>query len=563
MQITLKSNETTQKSEVCKEQFRKDIHCDKKSVHELLYGFRQRVTEIEDVKKQSVASKKALAEKTRAFMKQEPEEALNSFNDLLRAYQIEVEALSKRCRSSETAFIEMTNVLSAIPSIPMGASDGNIEEVVSLRSELKDLEEELSKLKNQDVTVRQQASRIKELEAQKLNNLSAVETENARKRDEIEMAYSTKLQRLQADLEQVNGKTKSLESEIANLNHLRVEEKYAASKLVLSKQEEVNQLMQQVEALEVRVSVGDSSNPGTLELYKDMLLRNEERIRSLEETLLNERKEYELRTAELMEKIDSNRSQHASLEAEKWALQNLIDSVKSVADQAFGMRPDCDLAQALKEGTDNVQQDTEILKARINELQTERNRLVQEAQSKDERIDDLERNRMMIPTNSEALAVTHTPTGSDDVVTIIQAQRDRFRTRVLELEAERDTLKQGHFDMSNKMKAILAEKKKIESENIFWKSQNSSENKPKSPGDVEMGGFGQGQAPPTLASVKRRITVAQNGGVHELEHSVTSLIVWGLGNPLTRRAALLYLVTLHLLVFLVLYRISSIVSSAR
>ena len=529
----------------------------KMSVAALLSNFKARVTEIDEVKKQSVASKKALAEMTRAFMKQEHADAMKSFSELLRAYQMEVESLSKRCRSSETAFIEMTNLLSNMPSTQSVSGSAGEDEVMSLRSEIADLVAELSQMKNQDLTVRQQASRIKELEAQKVSNLNVMEADYAKKRDEIELNYSSRFQQLQADFEQVNSRTKSLESEIAQLNQLRFEEKNKADQLLLSKQDEVNQLMQQVESLEVRVSVGNVSNSGTLDQYKDMLAQNEGRINSLEQALFHAREEAAVKQERLKREVEEGFTENKKLKIERESLLELIESVREEVEKSFGLRIESSstLAEVLRGADLRHAKEINELNIRVSDLITARNQLVQEAQSKDEKIDEL--NRLKI-RDQEPLAQAQA--GSEEVVTIMQAQRDRFRTRVLELEAERDSLKTGQLDLTNKLHAVSAEKKKVESERNFWKAQNA-ETKPKSPGDIELGT----STPPVLTATKRRVITSSNqaGSVREIEHSVTSLLVWGLGNPLTRRAGLVYLLTLHLLVFLVLYRISSIVSNSR
>jgi len=474
---------------------------------------------------------------------------------------MEVEALSKRCRSSESAFVEMTNLLSVTPQTSVEQGSDTAEEIRSLRTEVKDLERELSKMKNQDLTVRQQASKIKELEAQKVNNMSVMESEYAKKRDEIEMSYSMKLEKLKTELQQMKSKTKSLEGEIEHLNSLRFEEKNKADQLFLSKQEEVNQLMNQVESLEVRVSVGNISNSGTLDLYKDMLAQNEARIHALEQDLIQERRGFDVDQAVIRKELEMSLDQNKKLEAECESFASVMDSLKTVIEKSFPGKEVADsrlLVEAISEGASALSSEIDSMKIRLGDLSTERNRLAQEAQCKDERIEQLL--QQSLQSTNEQFSITQVPPGSDEVVAIIQAQRDRFRTRVLELEAERDALKNAQQDMSNKLNAVYSERRKIEAERNFWKAHNTDE-KIKSPGDVELGAFAQSHAPPSLASVKRRMTGAQSGGMHEVEHTLTSMLVWGLGNPLTRRAALMYLITLHLLVFLVLYRISSIVSS--
>jgi hypothetical protein len=104
---------------------------------------------------------------------------------------------------------------------------------------------------------------------------------------------------------------------------------------------------------------------------------------------------------------------------------------------------------------------------------------------------------------------------------------------------------------------MLSDQRKMENEKNFWKSQSVEQKVKSPPSDIELGAMSS-NGPPSLTSIKRRVAAS-----NDMEQTLTSILVWGLGNPVTRRAAFGYLITLHLLVFFVLYRLSAILSSQK
>jgi homeobox protein cut-like len=71
--------------------------------------------EIVDNQKESVLGRKQLADRTKEFKKIPDDEKLNSFKGLLKAYQTEIDSLTKRSKVSENAFLNVYKVLAEAP----------------------------------------------------------------------------------------------------------------------------------------------------------------------------------------------------------------------------------------------------------------------------------------------------------------------------------------------------------------------------------------------------------------------------------------------------------------
>eukprot|EP00667_Euglena_gracilis_P005612 EG_transcript_5652 len=121
---------------------------------------------LSEQKEANLAARKALQEKTKAFQKLADDgEKLAEIGPLIRAYQKEVDALTKRAKLSEATFLELYKWLREAPDPTLavgnalarkgelGGSRGATEEALALRGKLNDYEKEFRELKNQEVTI--------------------------------------------------------------------------------------------------------------------------------------------------------------------------------------------------------------------------------------------------------------------------------------------------------------------------------------------------------------------------------------------------------------------------
>ncbi|TPX35076.1 hypothetical protein SmJEL517_g02488 [Synchytrium microbalum] len=105
--------------------------------------------EIVENQKQSVASRKSLADSTKEFKKIPDEQKLVEFKNLLKAYQTEIDSITKRCKAAESAFLNVYKVIAEAPDpAPIIANmmdqTKELTELTSLKDENKRLREELA-----------------------------------------------------------------------------------------------------------------------------------------------------------------------------------------------------------------------------------------------------------------------------------------------------------------------------------------------------------------------------------------------------------------------------------
>ncbi|KAI8817411.1 CASP C terminal-domain-containing protein [Fimicolochytrium jonesii] len=105
--------------------------------------------EIVENQKESLLSRKKLAEATKDFKKVPDEEKLREFRGLLKAYQSEIDAITRRSKTAETAFLNLYKVFAEAPD-PAVLFDTvadqakQIAQINALQSENQHLREELT-----------------------------------------------------------------------------------------------------------------------------------------------------------------------------------------------------------------------------------------------------------------------------------------------------------------------------------------------------------------------------------------------------------------------------------
>ncbi|RMZ54424.1 hypothetical protein APUTEX25_002000 [Auxenochlorella protothecoides] len=123
----------------------------------------------------SLRSRKELAGNTKELRKKLPPEVSKEVGPLLRAYQEEIDRLTNRAKTGESAFLELYQRLydapDPTPSLALGvelASKCTAAEARAnrLAQELAEYKEESSALRNQDLTIRRLEEKVRSLEAQ-------------------------------------------------------------------------------------------------------------------------------------------------------------------------------------------------------------------------------------------------------------------------------------------------------------------------------------------------------------------------------------------------------------
>ena len=474
---------------------------------------------------------------------------------------MEIESLSRRCKFSEAAFIHLCKTLSPLPdpsSITMGQKPApelqyQADRIKELQEHVKDLESELSQLKNQDITVRRLEKRIQEMESQNRSDFQAVEEDFKRRVEESRQGYIMQIEKWKGEVGTGLERCKCLEAEISDMHATMASDRQQSENALKSSFDEISHLTNEIDILQNKLvsQSGGNMSSAASELYKELLESSEERIISLEaeikrlEALMSSQtsatQDHQGYLERLAQDIQREKDEAVmELERLKANLANCLGAPAVTTSDA--------LISELKVCLDNHEQEASSRRHEAEDAVTRLNQLAVELEVKSQEIEALKQIQPVQQAFSDE--VVGTGRSSGDVASIIQAQKDRLRLKVIELENERDNLKQSHVDLANKLQGMTADRNRIEAERNFWKTNR------REAGDVELGSMGSSPAP-VLA--KRRQTVEPNGP----EQHLTSLLVWGLGNPITRRLGLGYLLTLHLLVFMVLYRLSSIVSSSQ
>jgi len=202
--------------------------------------------------KESLASRKQLAEQTRDFKKLPNDEKLAKFKFLLKAYQNEIDNITKRSKVSETAFLNVYKLLLEAPdpsALLSSIMEQNInkedfeslkKENEDLKNELKDLKDEFSdyKIKNSNVSVLKQQVVLYETKIDELVNEKVIEKENEMKtvNDEKIMLFKEREHFLQRQVNQLKDQLMALQDNHDNtqakiIDHSQKYEEEVAGKL--------------------------------------------------------------------------------------------------------------------------------------------------------------------------------------------------------------------------------------------------------------------------------------------------------------------------------------------
>jgi len=155
--------------------------------------------EMREMKTTSMNGRKHLNELTKTFRSKAREEQLGMVTEVLKSYQEEIDALSRRAKYSESAFYALYKAIFEAPD-PCTALDGLVSMIASsstnqleierLRAELLQYDEEFQQLKNQDITIRRLEDQLSEFR-DKIED--KVKEEVDRRVQEIEEATALKI----------------------------------------------------------------------------------------------------------------------------------------------------------------------------------------------------------------------------------------------------------------------------------------------------------------------------------------------------------------------------------
>lgn len=603
---------------------------------------------------ESEQSRKKLIDQSREFKKNTPEDLRKQVAPLLKSFQAEIDALSKRSKEAEAAFLNVYKRLIDVPD-PVPALDlgqqlqlkvqrmHDIEtENQKLRETLDEYNKEFAEVKNQEVTIKALKEKIREYEQtlknqaenlalekeQKLQNDFA---EKERKLQETQMSTSSKLEETEHRVQVLQTALEKSQAALFDLKTKYDEETSAKSdeiEMIMTDLERANQraevAQREAEALKEQLSSVNKSLHHASQTQKppDTDQTTEESAHSNMEVELTA-KEREI--AQLVEDVqrlqasltklrENSATQISQLEQQlntkNSTLKQLEEKLKVQADyeeikKELNILKSMEFAQSEGSSAQDASKPLEVLlleknrsmqsenatlrisnsdlSARCSELQLQFTQAVSTVAEQKDLISKLEHDLSTIQSMSsvqrpdaegaavpsmekipdpikEATAVfygysanTPIPEGQmDSLLSIISSQRERFRARNQELEAENRM-------MHHTMRALQSELDNLRADNIKLyekiKFLQSYAGKGGKSDDTELRYSSQ---------YEERLDPFSSFSKKERQRKYLSLSPWDkatlsmgrliLSNKMARTIAFFYTLLLHCLVFLVLYK---------
>ncbi|KAI5477893.1 Golgi membrane protein [Pseudohyphozyma bogoriensis] len=152
--------------------------------------------EIVEGQKDNMMGRKKLAEQTREFKKVPDEEKGPAFKTLLKAYQGEIDALTKRSKHAENSFLNVYKLLAEAPD-PFPLLDAAVDQTARA-SEARVLESELSRQRDEVAFLKQQLAEAQSVEKERKRLADKVEKLESRMDDLIQDKVGAKEAELHA-----------------------------------------------------------------------------------------------------------------------------------------------------------------------------------------------------------------------------------------------------------------------------------------------------------------------------------------------------------------------------
>uniref|UniRef100_A0AAY4ABB3 Homeobox protein cut-like n=1 Tax=Denticeps clupeoides TaxID=299321 RepID=A0AAY4ABB3_9TELE len=169
---------------------------------------------------ESEQSRKKLIDQSRDFKKNTPEDLRKQVAPLLKSFQSEIDALSKRSKEAEAAFLNvykrLIDVPDPVPALELGQQlqmkvqkmhDTEMENQ-KLRETLEDYNKEFAEVKNQEVTIKALKDKIRDYEQTLKNQAESLAQE---KEQQLNNDYAEKERKLQESQESLSSKLEEAE----------------------------------------------------------------------------------------------------------------------------------------------------------------------------------------------------------------------------------------------------------------------------------------------------------------------------------------------------------------
>uniref|UniRef100_UPI003AABE530 cut-like homeobox 1b isoform X4 n=1 Tax=Centroberyx gerrardi TaxID=166262 RepID=UPI003AABE530 len=613
-------------------------------------------TQLANRQDESEQSRKKLIDLSREFKKNTPEDFRKQVAPLLKSFQGEIDALSKRSKEAEAAFLNVYKKLIDVPDpVPVLELAQQLQlklqrmhdietENTKLRETLEDYNKEFAEVKNQEVTIKSLKEKIREYEQSLKNqaeNLAQEKqlqlhndyAEKERKLQESQDSMSSRLEEAEHKAQSLQTALETTQAELFDLKTKYDEESTAKAdeiEMVMTDLERANQraeaAQREAESLREQLSMTNQSLQLASQIQADP--DTEQAVEVVSRTSLEaELGAKERETAQLVEDVqrlqasltklrETTSSQITQLEQQlstKTAtLKELEEKLQKQADyeevkkelsilksMEFGpsdsvqvMDSSKPLEVLLLEKNRSLQSESASLRiantelsGRYAELQVEFSAAVRTSAEQKELILKLEHDLSTIQSMSslprpdaegsdlsnmdnipepikEATAMftgpgvapqSELPQGQmDSLLSIISSQRERFRSRNQELEAESRSMQQTMQALQSELDSLRADNIKLYEKIKFLQSY---------PGRA---GGSDDTVMRYSSQYEERLDPFASFSKRERQRRYLSLSPWDkatlslgrviLSNKMARTIAFFYTLFLHCLVFLVLYK---------
>ncbi|XP_054867935.1 cut-like homeobox 1b isoform X5 [Amphiprion ocellaris] len=609
-------------------------------------------TQLANRQDESEQSRKKLIDLSREFKKNTPEDLRKQVAPLLKSFQGEIDALSKRSKEAEAAFLNVYKKIIDVPDpVPVLELAQQLQlklqrmhdietENTKLRETLEDYNKEFAEVKNQEVTIKALKEKIREYEQSLKNqaeNLAQEKqlqlhndyAEKERKLQESQDSMSSRLEEAEHKAQSLQTALETTQAELFDLKTKYDEESTAKAdeiEMVMTDLERANQraeaAQREAESLREQLSLSNQSQQLSSPAKADADTAPEAASNSSLEAELRAK---ERETAQLVEDVqrlqasltklrETTSSQITQLEeqlsSKSAVLKELEEKLQKQADYEE-VKKELSILKTMEFGTsDSVQDSSKSLEVlllernrslqsesaalriantelsgRYTELQVEFSAAVRTSAEQKELILKLEHDLSTIQAMSslprpdadgsevgdmgnipepikEATAMfsgsgqsphPELPQGQmDSLLSIISSQRERFRSRNQELEAENRSMQQTMQALQNELDSLRADNIKLYEKIKFLQSY---------PGRA---GGSDDTVMRYSSQYEERLDPFASFSKRERQRRYLSLSPWDkatlslgrviLSNKMARTIAFFYTLFLHCLVFLVLYK---------
>ncbi|XP_029372514.1 cut-like homeobox 1b isoform X3 [Echeneis naucrates] len=611
-------------------------------------------TQLANRQDESEQSRKKLIDLSREFKKNTPEDLRKQVAPLLKSFQGEIDALSKRSKEAEAAFLNVYKKIIDVPDpVPVLELAQQLQlklqrmhdietENTKLRETLEDYNKEFAEVKNQEVTIKALKEKIREYEQSLKNqaeNLAQEKqlqlhndyAEKERKLQESQDSMSSRLEEAEHKAQSLQTALETTQAELFDLKTKYDEESTAKAdeiEMVMTDLERANQraeaAQREAESLREQLSLSNQSqqlsspanaDPDTEQATDasshsslEAELRAKERetaqlvddVQRLQASLTKLRETTASQITQLEQQLSSKTSILKELE-EKLQKQADYEEVKKelsiLKSMEFGTSDSVQdsskpLEVLLLERNRSLQSESAALRiantelsGRYAQLQLEFSAAVHTSAEQKELILKLEHDLSTIQAMSslprpdadgsevsnmgnipepikEATAMftvsgvtpqPELPQGQmDSLLSIISSQRERFRSRNQELEAENRSVQQTMQALQNELDSLRADNIKLYEKIKFLQSYPSR------------AGGSDDTVMRYSSQYEERLDPFASFSKRERQRRYLSLSPWDkatlslgrviLSNKAARTIAFFYTLFLHCLVFLVLYK---------